>query len=195
MRALRKRALQRARVRTHTDRHAKVAAVVKLRLSVHHLLGGWRQSVVANLDQVVIAGHAVEHLAAGGQLEKLQHPIGQFDRQPTAGRGDVGVHRLDGPQQRAIKSGIGACQSVAPAHHDVQPQHGQQARHEQHQQGPPQAPVRPANHAKRRMVSGRVARPVPLCRVHHRRTPAHTPGRAGWQSARRCPPAACAGGE
>ena len=148
VRSLGKRAVKLARVRADANRRAKVVAVVKLRLPVHQRLGRWRQPVVANLHQAVAAGDAVEHLPAGGQLKKFQCPVGKFHRQAATGGGNVGIHRLDGAQQRAVKSGVGGSQRVAPAHHDVQAGDGKQTGHQHRQQGAAQAPVRPAQHAQ-----------------------------------------------
>jgi hypothetical protein len=58
-----------------------------------------RQVGIADLDQAVFGGDAVEHLAVGRELEELQQAVGQLHAQAAAFGGDVGVHRLDGAQQ------------------------------------------------------------------------------------------------
>ncbi|MDT4838822.1 hypothetical protein FQZ97_725900 [compost metagenome] len=90
-----RRVVQVAPVRREPHGLAEVGGVVEGR-HAHRGLDGRRGQVgAAQLHQPVGGRDAKEHLPAGRELEKLEHRVRQLDRQPTRGRGDVRVDRLE----------------------------------------------------------------------------------------------------
>ena len=133
------RTRQQPGITADAHRFAEVGGVAELRLAGHQRACRWRQVGVADLDESVLGGHAVVHRPAGGELEELEHAVGQLNTQAATVGGDVGVDRLDGAEQRAVVSGIGGIHGRAPGQPQFDADHQQHARQQHHQQGSAQA--------------------------------------------------------
>ena len=127
------RPIEDARVGADSHRLAEVAGVAELRLPGHEGPRWRRQVGVADLDQAVLGGDAIEHAPAGGELEELESTVRQLDAEAAARGGDVGVHGLDRAQKRTVVGGIGGVERGAPGRPEFSADDQQKAG-KQHQQ-------------------------------------------------------------